>query len=205
VENRRHLRWRSERASGPTETGICRRVGHATNARKRHKPKARGGTTTKRPRDHGPRPLPFVERHVGNPRIEPDRFASEACAELRIVFPFGGEDLERHEPVEPSLPRLVNHSHAAAPHAGQEFELREKGRNLFQRGGSLPRASAPVRALSAVRLSFARHATQRPSGASAATLAPQRGHSGWIEADAVMGHRRLLSILSALLRDSPRL
>ena len=61
--------------------------------------------------------------------------ASEAFGELRIFFPLGGEDLEGHEPVERFLPRLVNHPHAAASQAGQDFELREMRRNLFQRGG----------------------------------------------------------------------
>src|SRR5205823_8026208 len=63
------------------------------------------------------------------------------------------------------------------------------GASSSSEGGSDRGASAPVSTLSAVRLSFARHRTQRPSGASAATLAPQRGHSGWIEADAFMVHR----------------
>ena len=44
-------------------------------------------------------------------------------------------------------------------------------------GGSDRGASAPVRTLSAVRLSFARHRTQRPSGASAAILV-RSAHSG---------------------------
>src|SRR3954471_1559911 len=59
-------------------------------------------------------------------------------------------------------------------------------------GGSDRNPSALVRTLSAVRLRLARQRTQRPSGASAATVAPQRGHSGWIETDAVMGHRSSL-------------
>ena len=66
-------------------------------------------------------------------------------------------------------------------------------------GGSDRGASAPVRTLSAVKLSLARHRTQSPSGASSPKLAPHRGHSGWIEADAVMVHRHLLRVRSELL------
>ena len=52
-------------------------------------------------------------------------FAQEALGELRVGALLRREDLQRDEPVQLRLARLIDHAHAAAPEAFQDFQLRK--------------------------------------------------------------------------------
>ena len=61
------------------------------------------------------------------------RLACEALGKLRIAHPLGREQFQRDEAVQAFLTCLVNHAHAAAAEAFEDFELRKMRGDLFRR------------------------------------------------------------------------
>ena len=81
--------------------------------------------------------------------IEPGkglRLPHETLGELRVLLLFRRENLEGDEAVEQWLPRLIDHTHAAAAQAFENLQLREGFGNLFRRGRRGRRNSGFVRA-----------------------------------------------------------
>jgi hypothetical protein len=75
--------------------------------------------------------------------IEPgqgSRLALESLGELGITLLFRRQDLQRHQPIQPRLARLINRAHAAATEKANDLEVGEKLRHLGQgrRGGRRP-------------------------------------------------------------------
>ena len=91
-------------------------------------------------------------------------------AKPRVAARLAGQDLQRHQPVQLRLARLVDRPHAAPAEQFQDFELREVGPSSSQgrrderrglgEGGGFP-----------ARLS--------PAGASKPALSRHAGHSPW--------------------------
>ena len=108
-------------------------------------------------------------------------------ANAGVVGRFRPEDLQRHEPVEPRLPRLVDGAHAAVAQQLQDFELRKMPRQLCGGGGTKrdepgsgvvgasSERSPPIDVLPAMPAD-SKHRGQIPAGASAANSAPHCGH-----------------------------
>ena len=77
------------------------------------------------------------------------RLAREPLGKARVFLLLAGQDLERHKAVEPRLARLIDHAHAAAAQAFENFQLRELAGDLLQRrrgfrlGGTTLRAAGP--------------------------------------------------------------
>ena len=101
---------------------------------------------------------------------------------------FRPEDLQRHQPVEPRLPGLVDGAHAAVAQQLQDFELREMGGQPAGSGGTKPdepgsgavgspSAGAAWTPVSLARPAAIKHLGQIPAGASAGNSVPQRGRS----------------------------
>ena len=66
-------------------------------------------------------------------RRERLRLLFKPLGELRIVRALRREQLQRDETVQRFLPRLVDHAHAAAPEAFEDFELRKMRREFLRR------------------------------------------------------------------------
>ena len=65
--------------------------------------------------------------------IEPGqgaRLALEPLGELGITLLFRRQELQRHQPIQPRLARLINRAHAAATEKANDLEVREKLRHL---------------------------------------------------------------------------
>ena len=60
--------------------------------------------------------------------------SQEAIGKTRVGHAFGRQNFQRDNPIQLRLARLVNHAHAAAPEAFQNFKLR-KMRGQFGRRG----------------------------------------------------------------------
>ena len=60
--------------------------------------------------------------------------AGEPLGEGGVLADLGREDFQRHEPVEPLLPGLVDHAHAAAADQLQNLQIGEIGRQFGRRG-----------------------------------------------------------------------
>ena len=60
--------------------------------------------------------------------------AGEPLGKGRVLADLRREDFQRHQPIEPFLPGLVDHAHAAAAHQFQDLQVREMGRQLGGRG-----------------------------------------------------------------------
>ena len=66
-------------------------------------------------------------------RRERLRLAREAFGELRVAHALRREEFQRDEAVQGFLPRLIDHAHAAASEAFENFELRKMRGDLFGR------------------------------------------------------------------------
>ena len=121
--------------------------------------------------------------------VEPGQrlgLAREPLGKARVLLLLAGQDLQRHEAVQPRLAGLIDHAHAAAPEAFQDFQLREMAGDLLQRRRrfrlgrhhlrAAGPASAPGASVCVARFKAIRQRGQRPSGASAASGAPHRSH-----------------------------
>ena len=115
------------------------------------------------------------------------RLAREPLGEARVFLLLASQDLQRHEAVEPRLARLIDHAHAAAAQAFQDFQLREMAGDLLHRRRRVPASagppcvppgptSAPGASVWAARFKAIRQRGQRPSGASAASERPHFPH-----------------------------
>ena len=62
------------------------------------------------------------------------RFDGETLGEAGVLFALRGEDLDRHQPVQRFLPRLIDHAHPAAPETFQEIEPRKEPGDFFRFG-----------------------------------------------------------------------
>ena len=71
--------------------------------------------------------------------------AGEAFGERRVLPDLGREDLQGHEPVEPLLPGLVDHAHAAAAHQFQDLQVGKCGAKSAGVGGSKSAFRLPPR------------------------------------------------------------
>ena len=60
--------------------------------------------------------------------------AGEPLGEGRVLADPRREDLQRHQPVEPLLPGLVDHAHPAAADQFQDLQVGEKRGQLGRRG-----------------------------------------------------------------------
>ena len=88
--------------------------------------------------------------------------AASACAsranrlgELGVAHPLRREQFQRDEPVQALLPRLIDHPHAAASEAFEDFQLRKMRRDLFGRQRRL--RGGPVARENRFRLQVQRH------------------------------------------------
>ena len=57
-------------------------------------------------------------------------FAREPLGELRVLLLFACQDFQGDIAVQARLTRLVNHAHAAAPKAFENFQLRKQRRDF---------------------------------------------------------------------------
>ena len=115
---------------------------------------------------------------------EGPRFASETLGESRILTEFGRQHLEGDEAVEPDLPGLVDHTHAALAQDFENFQVRKMGASSDGLSGAEagPEECAVVVPGAAIgpdppRIApFRRQCGQSPSGASTGRPDPHPGH-----------------------------
>ena len=97
-------------------------------------------------------------------------------ANFGVAHALRREQFERDEAVQGFLPRLIDHAHAAAPEAFQDFQLRKMRRDLFGRQRRC--AAGGVAGEDRFRLQVQRHEAIRakPGGALSWRGAPHCGH-----------------------------
>ena len=101
--------------------------------------------------------------------------AREPLGELRVRSLLRREDLQRHQPVQLRLARLIDHPHPAAAEAFEDFQLREVLGDLLRFGRRRRDNSGSVRAGFARRFSVGSRA-ELEHALGAEPLEGARGH-----------------------------